>query len=186
MLAAVKFAKVKPEAKIPTKRLEDAGLDMYACFDDDYIIIEPHTTKLIPTGIPVSQKFVNVMDKMEARSKVGLKEDDKAFLLMSGSMGFGDIIKTAHSILDNGDEHWKVVAITGNNKDLYNSFEKEFKEDSRLILLGFTDMVSVYMSACDILLSKPGGLSSTEAFVAGIPIIHTSAFISHPMVFIGL
>ncbi len=130
--------------------------------------------KLIPTGIPVSQKFVNVMDKMEARSKVGLKEDDKAFLLMSGSMGFGDIIKTAHSILDNGDEHWKVVAITGNNKDLYNSFEKEFKEDSRLILLGFTDMVSVYMSACDILLSKPGGLSSTEAFVAGIPIIHTS------------
>ena len=51
MLAAVKFAKVKPEAKIPTKRLEDAGLDMYACFDDDYIIIEPHTTKLIPTGI---------------------------------------------------------------------------------------------------------------------------------------
>ena len=51
MLAAIKFAKVKPNAKIPTKRLEDAGLDIYACFDEPNIIIQPHETKLIPTGI---------------------------------------------------------------------------------------------------------------------------------------
>lgn len=51
MVANIKFAKVHPNAKIPTKRDEDAALDIYACFDLDWIGIEPHTSKLIPTGI---------------------------------------------------------------------------------------------------------------------------------------
>lgn len=45
------FAKVKPNAIIPTKKNEDAGRDVYACFEEDYIVIPAHTTKLIPTGI---------------------------------------------------------------------------------------------------------------------------------------
>ncbi|MCU6706471.1 Deoxyuridine 5'-triphosphate nucleotidohydrolase [uncultured Ruminococcus sp.] len=51
MITAVKFAKIKPNAIIPTKRPEDAGYDVYPCFDEDYIIIKPHTTVIIPTGI---------------------------------------------------------------------------------------------------------------------------------------
>lgn len=51
MITTVKFAKTKPNAIIPTKRLEDAGYDVYPCFDEDYIIIKPHTTVIIPTGI---------------------------------------------------------------------------------------------------------------------------------------
>lgn len=45
------FAKVKPNAIIPTKREEDAGYDIFSCFEEDYIVIHPNTTKLIPTGI---------------------------------------------------------------------------------------------------------------------------------------
>ena len=51
MHTTIKFAKTNPNAKIPTKRLEDAGYDIYACFDEDYMIINPHETKMIPTGI---------------------------------------------------------------------------------------------------------------------------------------
>lgn len=47
----VKFAKVHQNAIIPSKRDEDMGFDIYACFDEDYIVIDPHETKLIPTGI---------------------------------------------------------------------------------------------------------------------------------------
>lgn len=47
----IKFAKVKEGAIIPSKRTEDAGMDLYACFEEDYILIQPHETKLIPTGI---------------------------------------------------------------------------------------------------------------------------------------
>lgn len=51
MEANIKFARVHPDARIPNKRYEDAGLDIYACFDNDWIGIEPHSSKLIPTGI---------------------------------------------------------------------------------------------------------------------------------------
>lgn len=47
----VYFAKVKPDAIIPSKRDEDMGFDIYACFDEDYIVINPHETKLVPTGL---------------------------------------------------------------------------------------------------------------------------------------
>lgn len=53
-VAEVKFAKVHPNAIIPSKRDEDMGFDIYACFDEDYIVINPHETKLIPTGIASS------------------------------------------------------------------------------------------------------------------------------------
>ncbi len=51
MIDTIYFAKVKPNAKIPSKRDEDAAFDLYACFDEDYIEIKPHESKLIPTGI---------------------------------------------------------------------------------------------------------------------------------------
>lgn len=126
------------------------------------------------TGIPVSQKFTVPSNKSEARSKIGLKDDDQAFLMMSGSMGFGDVLDTAADIFNMGNEHTRIVVITGNNKDMYNQFQEKFADETRLILVGFTDQISVYMDACDVLLTKPGGLSTTEALVRGIPLIHTS------------
>lgn len=47
----IKFAKIRQDAIIPSKRNEDMGYDIYACFDEDYMVINPHETKLIPTGI---------------------------------------------------------------------------------------------------------------------------------------
>ena len=47
----IHFAKVKPSAIIPTKRTEDAGYDLYACFMEDALVIMPHTVELVPTGI---------------------------------------------------------------------------------------------------------------------------------------
>ena len=51
MTTKICFARLNPDAVIPTKRSEDAGYDIYACFDEEYMVIPPHETKLIPTGI---------------------------------------------------------------------------------------------------------------------------------------
>lgn len=51
MITTIKFAKVRPTAIIPTKRDEDAGYDIYANFEQDYMLIPSHTTVMIPTGI---------------------------------------------------------------------------------------------------------------------------------------
>lgn len=47
----IKFAKVKPNGIIPTKRYEDGCFDLYLCFEEESIVIPPHTVKLLPTGI---------------------------------------------------------------------------------------------------------------------------------------
>ena len=51
MKKSIKFAKVHPNAVIPSKRLEDGAFDIYACFEEEHIVIKPHETKMIPTGI---------------------------------------------------------------------------------------------------------------------------------------
>ena len=129
---------------------------------------------LVPTGIPVSKQFTTKKEKSEVRKQLGLNIDDEVFLLMSGSMGFGDLIDTTRYIFEKGNQNTKVIAITGHNEELYKEFESAFKDEERLILIGFTDKVSDYMDASDVLLTKPGGLSSTEALAKGIAIVHTA------------
>lgn len=51
MIDKIYFSKVRENAKIPSKAKEDAGYDIYLCFDEDYIIIPAHETKMISTGI---------------------------------------------------------------------------------------------------------------------------------------
>lgn len=83
MKDAIYFAKVKPNAKIPSKRDEDSGYDMYACFDDDtdYITIPPFESRLIPTGI------ASAFDK-----KYGLRLEER------GSTGSRNIKRNAGTV----------------------------------------------------------------------------------------
>ena len=69
------FAKAREGAKIPTKRDEDAGRDLYACFDEDYMVIKPLETKLIPTGIATAfsdQYYAQIQERGSTGSK-GIK-----------------------------------------------------------------------------------------------------------------
>lgn len=70
----VKFAKVKPGAKIPSKRDEDAGFDLYAEFDEDVITIYPHETKLVPTGIAsaVDKEYALVLRERGSTGSKGI------------------------------------------------------------------------------------------------------------------
>lgn len=69
------FAKVKESAIIPSKRIEDAGYDIYSCFEEDFIVIPPHTTKLIPTGIASAfnkKYYIQIQERGSTGSK-GIK-----------------------------------------------------------------------------------------------------------------
>ena len=69
------FAKVRPEAIIPTKEKENAGYDIYACFEGDYMIIPPHSTKLISTGIAscVSDNYYLQVHERGSTGSKGMK-----------------------------------------------------------------------------------------------------------------
>ena len=72
MNTTVKFAKVRPTAIIPTKREEDAGYDIYANFEEDFMLIPPHETVMIPTGIACACNS-NFCLILKERSSTGTK-----------------------------------------------------------------------------------------------------------------
>ena len=91
---------------------------------------------------------------------------------MSGSMGFGKVHLLAHELVSRLKSGEQVVIICGNNKKRARSLRLQFHKNSN-VLVGFTRHVAEYMAAADVLFTKPGGLSSTEAIVRRVPLIHT-------------
>lgn len=70
------FAKMKPNAIIPSKKDEDAGYDVYACFDEDFFVIEPYQTRAIPSGIAAafSKKYYAQVEERSSMAKIGIKK----------------------------------------------------------------------------------------------------------------
>lgn len=130
--------------------------------------------KLLPYGIPVRASFSHKLSRSEARKKCRLPEDTPVFLVMNGSMGFGKLVIFAEIFAKQCSNGEHIVIICGNNKKIHRILSRQFKDNSRVHIIGFTKHVSTYMDACDVIFTKPGGLTSTEALVKNIPIVHTA------------
>ncbi len=130
--------------------------------------------KLLPYGIPVRQAFLKKEDKKEARKKCHLPQEGILYLVMSGSMGFGKIHLFVARLALKCRQGEQIVIICGNNQKLKSVLKTEFRWNENIHILGYTDKVSVYMDACDVLFTKPGGLTSTEAAVKQVGIVHTA------------
>ncbi|MDR0857927.1 MAG: galactosyldiacylglycerol synthase [Oscillospiraceae bacterium] len=124
--------------------------------------------KLLPFGIPVREKFLVPTDAVSARKALGLNEALRTVLVMGGSMGFGEIAETVDDILAQSEDY-QVVVICGNNRKLYEDLQK--RENALLYVEGFVDNVNQYMDACDVIVTKPGGLTATELLVKNLPAI---------------
>ena len=129
--------------------------------------------KLLPFGIPVSRACRKNTPKAEARKKLGLKQDGKYFLAAGGSMGAGDLDELIGELLARTEEE-EIIAICGSNQKAEQKLKKKYSGEERLEILGFTTQMPLYLRACDVLFTKPGGLTSTEAAVVGVPMIHTA------------
>lgn len=129
--------------------------------------------KLRPYGIPVSMRFSDLPDRETARERLGIALDDEMYLLMGGSMGAGKIRKFTKQLAE-AVPHAKIIVICGKNNRLKASLEKHLAAYRNVILVGFTTEIPCYMAACDVLYTKPGGLTSTEALVCHTPTVHTA------------
>lgn len=120
--------------------------------------------QLLATGIPVSSKYL----KSAKNIKIKYCKDEKLILIMLGSMGFGNITDVINDILT--IKNIKALVVCGSNKELYNKL-KEIN-NSKLEVLGFTRNINDLIYSSDIVLSKPGGLSSTEIASFRKPLLH--------------
>jgi processive 1,2-diacylglycerol beta-glucosyltransferase len=128
---------------------------------------------IITSGIPVSNKFIAKIAKEEARRKLKLPLDDKIILMMTGGVGCGSATDILNALLANLENNGKIIILVGRNNELKTKINNLFYKNKRLKVISFTKKVNLYMDACDLLLTKPGGLSSTEAAVKNVPFIHT-------------
>ena len=127
--------------------------------------------KIYPDGIPVSSSFKNHIGKADARKLLGLLQDKRMFLVMTGGVGCENMLKLCEEISSECGDRAFACVMTGRNDRLFDAVKGRFSGSQVIIPASFTDKVSVYMNASDVLLSKAGGLSSTEAAVASVPLV---------------
>ncbi len=125
--------------------------------------------KLFPSGIPVRQIFYQRKDRIAARKALGLTDVGTVVLLMGGSMGCGPIRKIAREVTAGLPMDARLVVFCGRNEKLYDSLSGY--DDPRLLVLGYTDKVCQYMDAADMIVTKPGGLSTTESANKALPMV---------------
>lgn len=136
----------------------------------DYVNYGVEEHLLVPTGIPIKRAFHKSISKEKAREFLGLPKDKRVILLMCGSMGCGPVYKLGKDLLNKLPEDAKLVVVCGSNEKLLKKFEK-LSSDENLRVVGFTNKMNIYMDACDVVMTKPGGLSSTESATKELPMV---------------
>ncbi len=130
--------------------------------------------KLIPTGIPVREDFYSKLSPDEAKERLGLPKNKRLVLFMCGSMGVGPIKETAELLLSSMPEDSALAVICGRNEKLYSQLSK-LSDNERFFPVGFTKEVCSYMDAASLIITKAGGLSSTEAATKRLPMVFIDA-----------
>jgi processive 1,2-diacylglycerol beta-glucosyltransferase len=123
------------------------------------------------TGIPISRKFIRYKDKAAARQNLGIPKDHLFLLIMGGGAGSGNPVPLCRELLKYPGR-WQIGVMTGRNHDMMKMLKRQFSGERAIIPIPYTDGVDSYMAAADVLITKPGGLTSTEAAVVNIPLVH--------------
>ncbi|MGN0478956.1 MAG: glycosyltransferase [Hominenteromicrobium sp.] len=130
--------------------------------------------KLRAYGIPVRKAFRNGRSKDEARRHLRLDPEGIYLLLSGGSIGAGGLRTAIETLLPYLAQQKKsrLIVLCGNNAPLFRQLSSQYAGNTQLQLLESTPEMAAYLQACDIFISKPGGLSSTESAAVGVPLIH--------------
>lgn len=126
------------------------------------------------TGLPVHPRFAQgLTDKASARRELGWHPDLPTILMVGGGEGMGPLFKTARAI---NDEHFacQLVIIAGRNKLLKERLEAiEWNQPTKIY--PFVTNMPMLMAAADILVTKAGPATISEACIAGLPLILNDA-----------
>lgn len=127
-------------------------------------------SKVVPIGIPIAEKFKNSLPQQEAR-KILKIEDKPTLFIISGSMGYGNMFKLIEKI-DLLKTDFQILCVCGNNKRLYKTINETISQ-KKIYNYAFVDNVNIMMDASDCVITKPGGLTTSEALAKRLPLILT-------------
>ena len=127
--------------------------------------------QLCSSGIPVRQMFYKNTEKMMAKCKFGVPIDHKHLLMMCGSMGCGPMKRLAWLLTRKMPDDVFMTIVCGTNSTLRKKLQRVYKDNSKVQILGYVKNMSLLMDSADLYLTKPGGISVTEAAVKNLPMV---------------
>jgi processive 1,2-diacylglycerol beta-glucosyltransferase len=131
--------------------------------------------KLTVSGIPIDPVFAQAKDKREMRLKHGLAPDKTTILVSAGGFGVGKV-EDLWTCLSEIQHEAQILVLCGRNEELRKKLDKlggKQKDKMRVAIhnIGYTTLMDELMSASDILLGKPGGLTTSEALAKGLAFV---------------
>lgn len=133
------------------------------------------SNKIVVSGIPIRDSFYQFCAGEEIYHSLGLQPDKKTILVMAGAYGvvnkITDIVKSLAQL-----SHYQIVLACGKNESFLNEMKERFKENSRVRVYGFIDNLPGLLRNSECIITKPGGITLSEAIAAGVP-----AFLYHPV-----
>ncbi len=156
------------------------------CTANDYVVVPDRLllpqarakgfrdSQVLPFGIPINPNFRSRTERAEARRRLGLDPEKRTFLIMGGSMGYGNmegVVKRVDAA--EAERDFQIIAVAGRNADAQAALEKYAAGAARhrILVTGFVDYVSLLMDAADCIITKPGGLTTSESLAKGLPMI---------------
>ena len=157
----------------PHKAWINDKVDAYIVANDDMVtkmVTEGVDSRCIyPYGIPVDEVFFEEKEKQLVIEELGLDKSLPTILMMAGSFGVSNVFDVYENIIDI-DLDFQIILVTGKNQKLYNHFEEVIgSSPKKTKLIYFTEEINKFMQASDIIITKPGGLTVTEALACNIP-----------------
>lgn len=157
---------------------EAHALWMATCVDVYFVAAEETRARLIArgarpedvvaTGIPVSAKFSTKPEVRRVRQTLGLRDDQPVLLVLSGGFGMGPVASILRE-LDKVNHSFQAVVVTGRNEELRRDLAAQDRKHPTHVV-GFSSNMHELMSIADLIISKPGGLTTSEALAIGRPL----------------
>lgn len=152
-------------------------IDYYICGDEFVreLLIDDGIDKnsIKAYGIPVEKSFLEHRPRNLVLEELGLDKNKRTVLLMGGSFGAGNIKGTLDELV-RVDRDFQVLVIAGRNNALKRSLENRIKRYDTKVdvkVIGFTKIMNDILPAVDLLITKPGGLTTTEALLKDVPMV---------------
>ena len=124
--------------------------------------------KVVVTGIPISAKFTISVDAASVRKRMGLRDDLPVLLVLGGGFGLGPVAQILAEI-NKLPLIAQVVVVCGRNEELRRELATQERRQPTHIF-GFVNNMQDLLAVADLVISKPGGLTSSEALAMGKPI----------------
>jgi processive 1,2-diacylglycerol beta-glucosyltransferase len=149
----------------------DAHVDLYCVADEEtkarLVARGAAAGQVLATGIPISAKFSARMDTAAVRKQYGLRDDLPILLVLSGGFGMGPVAEIL-AALDRIEIPFQSLVVAGRNERLRRDLAAQDRRHPTHVL-GFVTNMHELMAVADLLVTKPGGLTTSEALAMGKP-----------------